>query len=149
MKLPIDILEYKLPNEAPPEGETEQDRLLKKKRVENALLNIGDINNLKEKTAIDLDDSQTTRQNLMTAMEQKYLIEQAIRKAESVPPDTRTLEENELILSKEDFLEQADSAIDSLEHSLGLIEDELSNDAFTAEGAAAMKDYFHLWRSFK
>ena len=151
MELPKNILEYKLPEEEPDEGdtETEEERQLKQKRIEGALLNIGDINDLKEKTSIDLDDSQTTRHQLMTAMEQRSLIEQAIRKAESVPPDTRTLEENELILSKEDFLEQADSAIDSLEHSLGLIEDELSNDAYTAEGAAAVKDYFNLWRSFK
>lgn len=151
MELPTDILKYKLPEEEPDEGDTETDeqRELKKRRIEGALLNIGDINDLREKTAGDLDDSQTTRQQLMTAMEQKYLIEQAIKQAESVPPDRRTLEENELILSKEDFLEQADSAIDSLEHSLGLIEDELNNDAYAAEGAVAMKDYFNLWRSFK
>ena len=151
MELPKDILEYKLPEEEPDEGDTETDeeRELKKRRIEGALLNIGDINDLREKTAGDLDDSQATRQQLMTAMEQRSLIEQAIRQAESVPPDRRTLEENELILSKEDFLEQADSAIDSLEHSLGLIEDELSNDAYTAEGAAAVKDYFNLWRSFR
>ena len=151
MELPTDILKYKLPEEEPDEGDTETDeeRELKKRRIEGALLNIGDINDLREKTAGDLDDSQTTRQQLMTAMEQRSLIEQAIRQAESVPPDRRTLEENELILSKEDFLEQADSAIDSLEHSLGLIEDELNNDAYAAEGAVAMKDYFNLWRSFK
>ena len=151
MELPTDILKYKLPEKEPDEGDTETDeqRELKKRRIEGALLNIGDINDLREKTAGDLDDSQTTRQQLMTAMEQKYLIEQAIKQAESVPPDRRTLEENELILSKEDFLEQADSAIDSLEHSLGLIEDELNNDAYAAEGAVAMKDYFNLWRSFK
>ena len=151
MELPTDILKYKLPEEEPDEGDTETDeqRELKKRRIEGALLNIGDINDLREKTAGDLDDSQTTRQQLMTAMEQKYLIEQAIKQAESVPPDRRTLEENELILSKEDFLEQADSAIDSLEHSLGLIEDELNNDAYAAEGAVAMKAYFNLWRSFK
>ena len=145
MELPDDILEYKLPNE----GDSETGGALKKKKIENALLNIGDVNNLREKTAFDLDDSQKTRQNLMNSMEQRSLIQQAIQKAESVPPDVRTPEENELILNKEDFLEQADSAIDSLEYSLGLIEDELNNDAYAAEGASAIKDYFNLWRGFK
>jgi hypothetical protein len=150
MVLPTNILEYKLPEKKSDEGdtETEAEIELKKRRIEGALLNIGDINELKEKTAGDLDDSQTTRQQLMTAMEQRSLIESAIRQAESVPPDTRTLEENELILSKEDFLEQADSAIDSLEHSLGLIEDELNNDEYVSE-AIFHGDYFNLWRSFK
>ena len=151
MELPDDILEYKLPNEESNAGgsETSEEIALKKKKIENALLNIGDVNNLREKTVFDLDDSQKTRQNLMNSMEQRSLIQQAIQKAESVPPDVRTPEENELILNKEDFLEQADSAIDSLEYSLGLIEDELNNDAYAAEGASAIKDYFNLWRSFK
>ena len=105
---------------------------IKKKRIETALLSLGDLTNLKEKTILNLDESELTRQKLMTANEQRYMIQQAIQKAERVPEDQRTAEENELLLNKDAFLEEADSAVDSLSASLGLIEDELNNNYFDA-----------------
>ena len=108
------------------------DPKVKKKRIETALLNLGDLTNLKEKTILNLDESQLNRQKLMTANEQRYMIQQAIQKAEKVPEDQRTVEENELLLNKDAFLEEADSAVDSLSAALGLIEDELNNNYFDA-----------------
>ena len=109
---------------------------IKKKRIETALLSLGDLTNLKEKTILNLDESELTRQKLMTANEQRYMIQQAIQKAERVPEDQRTAEENELLLNKDAFLEEADSAVDSLSASLGLIEDELNNNYFDASLAS-------------
>ena len=109
---------------------------IKKKRIETALLSLGDLTNLKEKTILNLDESELTRQKLMTANEQRYMIQQAIQKAERVPEDQRTAEENELLLNKAAFLEEADSAVDSLSASLGLIEDELNNNYFDASLAS-------------
>jgi len=114
---------------------------VKKKRIETALLSIGDLTNLKEKTILNLDESELNRQKLMTANEQRYMIQQAIQKAERVPEDQRTVEENELLLNKDAFLEEADSAVDSLAASLELIEDELNNNYFDASLNAYGSDF--------
>ena len=113
---------------------------LKKKKDARTLLNqitddysnnnlaIGNITNLNEKIEIDLDQHQDISKQLQNSMVQRSNIEIAINNARKISPTDRTDEQNELIQNAEDFLEQADLNIESLQYQLNNIEEELDND---------------------
>lgn len=113
---------------------------LKKKKDARTLLNqitddysknnlaIGNITNLDEKIDIDLDQHEDISKRLQNSRVQRSYIEIAINNARNTAPTDRTDEQNELIQSAEDFLEQADLNIESLQYQLNNIEEELDND---------------------
>lgn len=94
----------------------------------NNNLAIGNITNLDEKIEIDLDQHKDVSKQLQNSMVQRSNIEIAINNAKKIPPNDRTDEQNELIQNAEDFLEQADLNIESLQYQLNNIEEELDND---------------------
>ena len=104
-------------------------------------LAIGNITNLDEQIEIDLDQHQDISKQLQTSIAQRSNIEIAINNARKIPPNDRTDEQNELIKNAEDFLEQADLDIESLQYQLNNIEEELDNDKRAKMKSFSKKEY--------
>mgnify|MGYP003131642925 CR=1 FL=1 len=96
-------------------------------------LALGDINNLAEKTVIDVEEGQNIRNELMTAAERRHNIQTAIQEAERTPASSRNADQIAIIEVKEKLLAQADLEVESLENQLNINQNDQDDNLTLAE----------------